>query len=447
MKSRPIRLNLSGFSMNMKWFPPSFSSKISIFDPRTCFWIHTCDFQGTTLTRPIHGAPPSREPACPAHPTGKVRGDASAVNRGSLDSRRAVPQHPPNMRAYVGGYTTKERNGRGEGINVYRIDEASGAWTHVQLLKDIANPSWLTLDRQGRVLYSAHGEGTEATAYAIDRDTGRLGVLNRQGTHGKNGVRLGIDGSDRFLVCANYSSGTVAVLPIEPDGSLGTLSDLVTLDGKPGPHPTEQASAHPHDIAFDPRGRFFLAPDKGLDAVFVFRVDAATGKLVAATPPSVTTRPGAGPRHAAFHPTRPYAYVLNELDSTLTTYRFDPDRGGLAPLQVISTLPPAFTGKNTTSEIAVAPSGRFVYGSNRGHDSIAIFGVDDATGVLSPVDWEPTQGKTPRFFALDPSGAWLYAANQDGDTIVAFRVDVRSGTLTPTGQIVKVGSPSAIVFG
>ena len=357
-----------------------------------------------------------------------------------------MPQHPPIVRAYVGGYTTKERNGRGEGINVYRIDETSGAWTHVQLLKDIANPSWLTLDRGRRVLYSAHGEGAEATAYAIDQDSGRLRVLGRQATHGKNGVRLGIDGSDRFLVCANYSSGTVAALPIDSAGALGALADLVTLEGKPGPHPTEQAGAHPHDIAFDPRGRFFLVPDKGLDAVFVFRVDGATGKLVAATPPSVATRPGAGPRHAGFHPTRPYAYVLNELDSTLTTYRFDPDRGGLEPLQVITTLPPGWSGRNTTSEIAVAPSGRVVYGSNRGHDSIAIFRVDDTTGMLSAVGWESTQGRTLRFFALDPSGARLYAANQDSDTIVAFRVDDSSGTLTPTGQVVKVGSPSAIVF-
>jgi 6-phosphogluconolactonase len=348
--------------------------------------------------------------------------------------------------AYVGGYTAKERNGRGEGVNVYRVDPGSGTWSHVQLLPDIANPSWLTLDRAGRVLYAAHGDGTEATAYAIDPSSGRLRVRNRQPTGGKNGVRLGIDASDRYLVCANYSSGTVAVLPIEADGSLGALRDLVPLEGKPGPHRTEQTSAHPHDVAFDPRGRFFLVPDKGLDAVFVFRVDEASGKLRPGTPPSVAIRRGAGPRHAGFHPTAPYAYVLNELDSTLTTHRFDPDGGGLSPLQVVTTLPPTFTGNNTTSEIAVAPSGRFVYASNRGHDSIAIFRVDEATGTLAPVGWEPTQGKTPRFVALDPSGALLYAANQDGDTIVAFRVDPQGGTLTPTGQVVRVGSPSSIVF-
>jgi len=167
---------------------------------------------------------------------------------------------------------------------------------------------------------------------------------------------------------------------------------------------------------------------------------------VANDPPAVTTRPGAGPRHVDFHPGQPYAYVINELDSTITTYRFDPMQGQLKPLQVIPTLPPSFTGNNTTSEIAVAPSGRFVYGSNRGHDSIVIFAVDEASGALAPVGWEPTQGKTPRFFALDPSGTFLYVANQDSDTIVCFRVDQATGKLLPTGHVVKTGSPSSIVF-
>jgi 6-phosphogluconolactonase (cycloisomerase 2 family) len=350
------------------------------------------------------------------------------------------------MFAYVGGYTSKDRNGRGDGINVYRIDGAGGRWTHVQRLGDLVNPSWLTLHPGRPVLYSAHGEGYQAGAYAIDPGTGHLRPLNRQATQGKNGVRLGIDASHRFLVCANYSSGTVAVLPIEPDGALGALSDLVTLIGKTGPHPTEQTASHPHDIAFDPRGRFCLVPDKGLDAVFVFRVDASTGGLIAGAPPSVATRPGAGPRHAGFHPTRPYAYVLNELDSTLTAYRYDPERGALEPLQVVSTLPDTFTGRNTTSEIAVAPSGRFVYASNRGHDSVVVLAVDPATGTLAPVGWQPTQGKTPRFIGLDPGGGVLYAANQDSDTIVAFRVDPQSGALSPTGLVVAVGSPSTIVF-
>ena len=349
------------------------------------------------------------------------------------------------MLAYVGGYTSKDRNGRGDGINVYRVDEGSGAWSHVQCLGDLVNPSWLTLDPHRPVLYSAHGEEHEATAYSIDPATGRLRVLNRQPTQGKNGVRLGIEASGRYLVCANYSSGTVAVLPIEPNGSLGALRDLVPLTGKTGPHPTEQTSAHPHDVAFDPRGRFCLVPDKGLDAIFVFRVDEG-GKLVPGAPASVASRPGAGPRHAGFHPTGPFAYVLNELDSTLPAYRFDAATGALEPRQTLTTLPPGWNGRNTTSEIAVAPSGRFVYASNRGHDSVVVFAVEPGTGTLAPVGWEPTQGKTPRFIALDPAGATLYAANQDSDTIVAFRVDRQSGTLTPTGNVVPAGSPSTIVF-
>ena len=350
------------------------------------------------------------------------------------------------MFAYVGCYTSKERNGKGEGVSVYRIDPASGEWTQVQLVKDIVNPSWLTLDRRQRFLYAAHGDGSDATAFAIDPAGGQLTLLNKQPTNGRNGVRLAIHASNRFAVLANYSTGTVAVLPINPDGSLAPLTDLVTLTGKPGPHRTEQASAHPHDVVFDPRGRFVVVPDKGLDETFVYRLDATSGKLVAAEPPSVASRPGAGPRHVDFHPSQPYLYQINELDSTITTFRFDPERGELMPLQVIPTLPPSFTGNSTTSEIAVAPSGRFVYGSNRGHDSIAIFAVDDATGVLSSVGWESTQGQVPRFFALDPSGTFLYAANQNSDTIVAFGVNRGSGRLKPTGQVVKTGSPSSIVF-
>ena len=347
--------------------------------------------------------------------------------------------------AYVGCYTTKERKGNGEGINVYQVDAATGNWTHVQLLKDV-NPSFLTFDRQKRALYSAHGDGGEATAYRIDAATGRLTLLHKQATNGKNGVSHAVDATNRFLVLANYSSGTVTVLPINPDGSLAPLSDLYALQGKPGPHRAEQASSHPHDVVFDPRLRFIVVPDKGLDANFVFRLDTATGKLVAADPPSVASRPGAGPRHAAFHPTAPYTYVINELDSTITTFRFDAEKGDLKPLQVITTLPTAFTGNSTTSEIAVTPSGRFVYGSNRGHDSLAMFSVDGATGVLSPIGWESTQGKTPRFFAIEPSGTYLYAANQDSDTIVTFRVDQTTGKLAPTGQVVKAGSPVTVVF-
>jgi 6-phosphogluconolactonase len=360
-------------------------------------------------------------------------------------STAAAPASGP-MFAYVGGYTSKERNGHAEGISVYRVDPGSGAWTSIQVLRDLVNPSFLTLDHQRQFLYSAHGDGTEAIAYAIDKQTGQLRLLNRQPTGGKNGVRLIVDPSNRFVVVANYSSGSVTVLPINRDGSLAPHSDLVALSGKTGPHRTRQEASHPHDTLFDRGGRFLLVPDLGLDRVFVFKLDGATGKLVANDPPSVAARSGAGPRHVDFHPTKPCAYVINELDSTITTYRFDGERGALTPLQVSPTLPPAFTGESTASEVAVAASGRWVYGSNRGYDSIAIFGVDEAGGTLTTVGWELTQGKTPRFFAPDPSGAVLYAANQDSDTIVTFRVDGATGKLTPTGQVIKTGSPSSIVF-
>ena len=350
------------------------------------------------------------------------------------------------MLAYVGSYTTEQRQGRGTGIEVYRIDPRSGEWTLEQTVPDLVNPSFLALDRRRRVLYAAHGDEDYASAFAIDDATGQLTPLNRQSTGGRNGVHLAVDATNRFLVVGNYASGTVAVLPVAADGSLEPLSDLMPLTGTPGPDPVQQTSSHPHDVPFDRSGRYVVVPDKGFDRVFVFRLDGASGTLVAGDPPWVVARPGAAPRHADFHPTAPYAYVNNEMDSTVTTYRFEPERGILQPLQTISTVPPGFAGENTTAEIAVAPSGRFVYVSNRGHDSVATFAVEASSGRLEPRGWEPAQGKTPRFFALDPAGTGLYVANQNSDTIVAFRVDPDTGALTPTGQVVKTGSPSSIVF-
>lgn len=352
------------------------------------------------------------------------------------------------MFAYVGCYTTPDRDGRGRGIQVYRMDPDTGAWSHVQLLSDAPNPSWLALDSQQRHLYCVHGGDTysQVSAFAIDPAAGTLSPLGSQPSGGRNPVAMSIHPSDRWAVVANYADGTAGLLPISPDGSLGPLSDLATVTGEPGPNPTEQAGPHPHHIPLDPAGRFLLVPDKGLDRVFVFRLDTANGKLVPSDPPSVRSRPGAAPRHAAFHPTRPYAYCINELDSTLTTYAYDGERGVLDERQVISTLPPGFDGRNKTAEVMVAPSGRFVYGSNRGQDAIAIFSVDPDHGTLTPIGWESTRGKKPRFFGLDPAGRFLYAANQDGDTIVTFRVDRESGGLTATGQVIETGSPSSIVF-
>jgi 6-phosphogluconolactonase len=352
------------------------------------------------------------------------------------------------MFAYVGCYTTPDRKGRGEGIEIYRIDPDSGAWSRVQLLADVANPSFLAIDRGQRFLYCVHGGNTyrAASAFAIEPQTGRLTFLNTRDCGGANPVHLDIHPSGRFVVVASYTDGMVAALPINADGMLGPRSDLVAQTGEPGPHPTEQAGPHPHHSPFDPAGRFLAVPDKGLDRTFIYRFDAERGRILPGDPPSVAAQPGAGPRHAAFHPHLPYAYVINELDSTITAFGYDAERGVLNPRQTVSALPPDFIGASTTAEIAIAPSGHFLYGSNRGHDSIAIFAIDQSTGTLTAMGWEPSGGATPRFFALDPSGRFLYAANQDSDTIVAFRVDDTTGALSPTGHVVHTGSPVCIAF-
>jgi len=346
---------------------------------------------------------------------------------------------------YVGSFTSTGR-GRGDGLSVYRRNPASDTWAQIQVLKDLADPSFVIVDRRGRHLYSAHGDGTQATSYQIDPSTGRLTVLNQQPTGGGNGVHLAIDATGRCLVLANYATGSLAVLPINADGSLGARSDLATFAGQPGPHRTQQESSHPHHCPFDRSGRFIVVPDKGLDKIFVYRLESAGGKLTPANPPEIATRAGAGPRHVDFHPTRPYAYVINELDSTIAAYEFDPAKGVMKPIQVITTLPTSYTGNNTGAEIAVARSGRFLYGSNRGHDSIAIFAIDGAAGTLTHAGWEPTGGRTPRFFALDPSGVELYAANQSSDTVVIFRVNSTTGKLTRSSQTLNVATPSTIAF-
>jgi 6-phosphogluconolactonase len=381
---------------------------------------------------------------------GLLASATAAMLAAALLVAQATPagaQTPPgtSMYAYVGSFTTAQRKAHGDGIHVYRADPATGAWTQVQHLGDLVNPSYLALSHDQRFLYSVHGDEDYATAFALDPVTGQAKLLNRAATGGKNGVREAVDPSGKFLVMANYASGSVAVLPIAPDGSLKDQHQLVPLPGEPGPHKVEQMSSHPHDIVFDPSGRFVLVPDKGLDRVFVFRFDAATGRLAPTEQGSVKSRPGAGSRHLAFHPKLPIVWVLNELDSTIATYQFDTERGALKALQVMSTLPPDFTGYSTTAEIAVSPDGHFVYGSNRGHDSVTIFAANPE-GLLSVVGWQPTQGSSPRFIGLDPAGHFLYAANEQGDTVVTFRVDGSSGKLTPTGQVIKNGSPVTIVF-
>ena len=358
---------------------------------------------------------------------------------------RAEAATPPRF-MYVGSFTRKD-GGHGEGLSVFHRASPGDRWTRIQLLTELADPSFIVIDRAGRHLYSSHGDGTQATSYDIDPATGKLTVKNRQPTGGVNGAHVSMDPGGRFLAIANYASGALAIVPINADGSLAAVSDSAAMTGTPGPNRTQQESSHPHHCPFDRSGRFIVVPDKGLDKVFVYRLDVSSGKLSPGNPPSVASRAGAAPRHVDFHPTLPFAYVINELDSTMTTYRYEPEKGVLKPLQVITTLPTSYTGNNTGAEVVVAPSGRFVYGSNRGHDSIAIFSVDAATGLLTSAGWEPTQGQTPRFFTLDPTGTQLYAANQASDTIVVFDVNASTGKLKATGEVIKVATATTIAFG
>jgi 6-phosphogluconolactonase (cycloisomerase 2 family) len=344
--------------------------------------------------------------------------------------------------AYVGCFSSEQRKARGKGIAQFEIGPASGKWTLVETCQTIPNPSYIWLHPSGRSLYSAHGDSDEVCSYARDPRTGRLTVLNRQKTEGDNSSTVEVDKSGRWLLLSTGPG--VALFPIAADGSLGPYSDLVIPDGEPGPLRGEQEGPHPHQATFDLTGKFVVVPDKGLDRLQVFRFDAERGKLASCD--ILPARYGAVPRHITFHPSRPYAYLVAENDSTVFALRWDTAAGKLKPFQRVTTLPEDFVDHNMAAEIAILPSGKFLYASNRGHESIVIYSVDEASGRLETVGWEPVRGKKPRFFALDPSGEHLYAANEDSHTIVEFRVDQRTGKLTHTGQVVETGSPTCIAF-
>jgi len=348
------------------------------------------------------------------------------------------------MFAYVGAFTSQDRDGRGNGIGVYRVDPADGGLHPVQALDGLENPSFLAASRDGRYLYAVHGGRDYCSAFALDPVTGAATPLGRATSGGLNGVRQDFDPAGRFMVVANYVSGNVAVLRIGADGRLADHHDLLHLAGTLGPHRTEQTRPQPHDVAFDPSGRFVLIPDKGLDAVFVLRFDAAQGRL--SLHGRMGARAGAGPRHVAFHPTLPFAYVCNELDSSVTACRWDSEAGALAALQVLPSLPEDVFAANTTSELALSRDGRFLYCSNRGHDSIARYAIDPATGRLRSLGWSPSGGAEPRFIGRDPTGRFLYAANQNADSIVVHAIDPVSGDLTPTGRRIATGSPVTMAF-
>lgn len=347
--------------------------------------------------------------------------------------------------AVVGGFTTPERLARGRGIELFRIDPLTGEWTWASRCEGIDNPSFLIADAAGRTIYAVHADRGYASAYAVEADAAPLRPLGTVDSGGLNGVHPVIDPAGRFLIVANFADGSLAVLPIRADGALGEMTHRLALTGPPGPHRIEQSSAHPHQLVFDPAGRFLLAPDKGLDRVFVLSFDAEHGRLVRAGGGHAVMRPGAGPRHLAFHPGGAWALVVNELDSTVAACRWDADAGVLTPAFVVSSLPPDFFGETIASAIVLSPDGRYAYVSNRGQDGIVRLAFDAATGRLETLGWTHAGGRTPRFMTLEPSGRRLFVAAEQGDVISAFDL-APDGDLIARGVVARTPSPSSIVF-
>ncbi len=354
---------------------------------------------------------------------------------------------------YVGTYTRSlpHVQAKSEGIYLLKLDATSGALSHVSKTTGVDNPSYLTLHPSGNYLYAVNevddfgGKSSGAvSAFAVAADGG-LTFLNKEPTGGAAPCHLSVDSTGRYVLTANYTGGSVSVHPIGSDGSLGEMSDFVQHSGS-SVNPQRQKEPHAHSFTIAADNRFAYAADLGLDKVLIYELNADQGKLTPAAQTAVDVHAGAGPRHFDFHPNGKYAYVINELDSTMTAFAYDAATGGLTDLQSISTLPLMFDGRSHCADVHVHPSGKFVYGSNRGHDSIAIFAVDQSTGLLSVVGHESTQGQVPRGFAIDPTGTFLLAANQNTDTVVVFRIDQESGSLTPTGHSLDVPTPVCVKF-
>jgi 6-phosphogluconolactonase len=349
---------------------------------------------------------------------------------------------------YIGTFT----GGESKGIYAWRFDAGSGAATPLGLVAEIANPAFLAIHPNQRCLYAAseiasYGGKREGAvgAFAIDAATGKLTLLNQVSSRGAGPCFVAVDQSGRNLLVANYTGGSVAVCPIRSDGRLGEVSAFVQHTGS-SVNPSRQREPHAHSINVSPDNRFAIVADLGLDKLLVYRFDAAKGALAPNDPPFAAVKPGSGPRHFSFHPGGKFAYAINELASTVTAFSYDAARGALSELQTVSTLPKDFTGNSTTAEVQVDAAGKFLYGSNRGHDSIAVFTIDPSKGTLTPVEYVPTQGKTPRNFRIDPTGSYLFAANQDSGRVAIFRIDAKTGRLTPTGQVLAVASPVCVKF-
>lgn len=361
-------------------------------------------------------------------------------------SARAAGPAPQGYLVYVGTYTDHGS----KGIYAYRFDSSTGKLISLGLAAEADEPSFVTVDSSGRYLFAVNeiadykGQSTGAvSAFAIQPQTGKLSLLNQVSSRGEGPAHITLDQTGKHVLISNYTTGSAAVFPVK-DGRLGETTSFVQHKGS-SVNPQRQAGPHAHAIALSPDNRFAIVADLGLDQLLVYSFDAAKGTLEA-NPQITRASPGAGPRHLIFSADGRFLYVINELQCTVAVYTYNAATAALHELQIVSTLPKSFKGNSTAAEIQVHPSGKFLFASNRGNDSITVFAVDSNTGRLTRVETDSTDGKTPRSFAIDPTGSWLLAANQDSDKIVVFRIDRKTGHLTPTGDVVQSPSPACLTF-
>jgi 6-phosphogluconolactonase len=350
--------------------------------------------------------------------------------------------------AFVGTYTQKES----KGIYVYRYDPHVGHLSLMGLAAETSNPSFLVIHPNHRFLYAVNEDSNYlgpnsggVSAFAIDDRTGKLTFLNEVRSLGASPCHLEVDKTGKYLLVANYDGGSVAVFPIEKDGRLGEHTDFKQHSGS-SVNKERQEGPHAHSVNLSPDNRFCIVGDLGLDKLLVYRFDSTKGTLTPDNPPFAAVAPGSGPRHFAYDPKGKFAYAITEMGSTVVAFRYNAESGALHEIQTVSTLPSDFKGQNDDAEIAIDRTGRFLYGSNRGDNSIAVFSIDPAKGTLTRIQIAPTGGKEPRHFAIDPSGKYLFAENQYVNEIVKFRIDPETGKLTKTNDVVKVPSPICLVF-
>lgn len=351
--------------------------------------------------------------------------------------------------ALLGTFTDKDSRG----IYVVRLDADTGALSAPELAAELSYPEFFALHPNKRIVYSmarvpgADGKPTGAVAaFALEPETGRLTLLNLESTGQRSLCHLALDATHRMLVAVSYGGGYVASFPVLPDGRVGPVKTLLPQTGPLGPNAARQEKPHPHSVTLSPDNRFAFVADLGVDRVFTYRLSPEDGSIAPHEPAFATFAPGAGPRHTKFSVDGKFFYVLDELDCTVTSCRYDAPRGVVEPFQRVSTLPAEFAGENTTSEVRVHPNGRFVYAANRGHDSLAVFERNAGTGALTRVEIVACGGRTPRNFSLTPDGRWLLCAHMDSNTLVVFRVDAATGRLTRTGPTVAVPRVVCVQF-